>query len=143
MNDHDSVRKLLALSAAGLLDPGEERLVREHARQCARCAAKLDDYATLAAGLSALPCPLPLADLLRRTNSLVAAEVDRRQGAALAGVSAVFAFAFVLTVGQTLRIVAGDTAALAWLVWAVVSSVLGTASALLLASRRRLERNML
>ena len=31
MSDHESVRGLLALSAAGLLDPDEERLVREHA----------------------------------------------------------------------------------------------------------------
>ena len=142
MNDHESVRQLLALSAAGLLDAGEERLVREHARQCARCAAKLDDYATLSAGLSALPCPLPLADLLRRTNSLVAAEVDRRQGAAFASAAAIFAFAFVLLIGQTLRIMAGDTVALAWLLWAVISSVLGAASALVLASHRRLERSI-
>ena len=40
MSEHESVRQLLALSAAGLLDSGEERLVREHARQCARCAAQ-------------------------------------------------------------------------------------------------------
>jgi hypothetical protein len=132
MTDHESVRQLLALSAAGLLDAGEERLVREHARQCARCAAKLDDYAALSAGLSALPCPLPLADLLRRTNTLVA----------LAGAAAIFAFAFILLIGQTLRIMAGDTAALAWLLWAVISSVLGAASALVLAPRRRLERSI-
>ncbi len=142
MSDHESVRHLLALSAAGLLDAGEERLVREHASQCARCAAKLDAYATLSAGLSALPCPLPLADLLRRTNTLVAAEVDRRQGAAFAGAAAIFALAFVLLIGQTLRMVAGDSAALAWLVWAVISSMLGTASAIVLASRRRLERRI-
>jgi hypothetical protein len=141
MSDHESVRQLLALSAAGLLDAGEERLVREHAHQCARCAAKLDDYATLSAGLSALPCPLPLADLLRRTNSLVAAEVDRRQGAAFASAAAIFALVFVLLIGQTLRVVAGDTAALAWLLWAVISSVLGAASALVLASHRRFERS--
>ena len=40
MSDHESVRALLALSAAGLLDPDEERLVREHVcavrRLCAR-----------------------------------------------------------------------------------------------------------
>jgi hypothetical protein len=142
MNDHESVRQLLALSAAGLLDPGEERLVREHARQCARCAAKLEDYAVLSAGLSALPCPLPLADLLARTSTLVAAEVDRRQGAALAGASAVFACVFVLIVAQALRTLAGDSAALVWLASALVSSVLGTASALVLASRRRPERSI-
>ncbi len=142
MNDHDSVRKLLALSAAGLLEASEERLVREHARQCAPCAAKLDDYAMLAAGLSALPCPLPLPDLLRRTNALVAAEVDRRQGAAFAGATAIFACAFVLLTGQTLRVLVGDSAALVWLGWALISSVLGAASAVVLASRRRLERSI-
>ena len=142
MSDHESVRHLLALSAAGLLDAGEERLVREHASQCARCAAKLDAYATLSAGLSALPCPLPLADLLRRTNTLVAAEVDRRQGAAFAGAAAIFACVFVLLIGETLRMLAGDPAALAWFLWALVSSVLGAASALVLAARRRLERSI-
>jgi len=141
MSDHESVRHLLALSAAGLLDAAEERLVREHARVCARCAAKLDDYAALSAGLSALPCPLPLADLLSRTNTLLNAELDRRQGAALAGVTAIFAFVFVLLIGQTLRILEGDSAAMVWLAWAFVSSILGTAAALALAARRRLERS--
>ena len=70
MSDHESVRELLALSAAGLLDPGEERLVREHVRQCAACAAELDDYAALSAGLSALPAPQPPADLVSRTTAL-------------------------------------------------------------------------
>ena len=140
MSDHESVRHLLALSAAGLLDAGEERQVREHVCQCAACAAKLDAYATLSAGLSALPCPLPLADLLSRTNALVAAEVDRRQGAAFAGAAAVFALTFVLLMGQTLRILMGDSAAVVWLLWAVISSVLGAASALVLVSRR-LERS--
>jgi anti-sigma factor RsiW len=142
MSDHESVRHLLALSATGLLDAGEERLVREHASQCARCAAKLEDYAALSAGLSALPCPLPLPDLLRRTNSLVAAEVDRRRGAAVAGAVAIFAVAFVLLIGLALHTLVGDSAALAWFGWALVSSVLGAASAIVLASRRRLERSI-
>lgn len=141
MSSHESVRQLLALSAAGLLDAAEERSVREHARQCARCAAKLEDYAALATALCALPCPLPLPDLLRRTSALVAAEVDRRQGTALAGASAVFTFAFVLLVGHTLRVLAGDSAALAWLGWAALTSVFGAASALVLGARRRLERS--
>ncbi len=54
MSDHEHVRQLLALSAAGLLDPAEERQVREHARQCAACAASLDEFAALSAALSAL-----------------------------------------------------------------------------------------
>ena len=141
MSDHESVRELLALSAAGLLEPGEERLVRDHARQCAACAAELGDYAALSACLAALPSPHPPVDLVRRTSLLLAAESDRRQGALLAGTAAVFAFVFVLLIGQTLRILEGDYAAFVWLAWAFVSSILGTAAALALAGRRRLERS--
>jgi len=141
MSDHESVRQLLALSAAGLLDAGEERLVREHVGQCAQCAAKLDDYAALSAGLSELPAPHPPAYLVSRTAMLLAAEADRRQGAVFAGGASIFALVFVLLIGLTLRIVAGCTAALLWLVWAVITSILGAASALVLASRRRLERS--
>jgi len=142
MSDHDTVRELLALSAAGVLDASEERLVREHAHQCAACAAELEEFAALSTGLSALPSPLPPTDLVRRTSALLAVEADRRQGARLAGSAAVFAFAFVLLIGQALRVVVGDSAALAWLGWAAISSVLGTASALVLASRRRFERSI-
>ncbi len=142
MSDHESARQLLALSAAGLLDPGEERLVREHARQCAECAAELDEFAALSEGLSRLPSPLPPADLVRRTSVLLALEADRREGAVLAGAAAIFACAFVLLTGQTLRMVLGDNAALAWLGWALISSVFGAASALVLASRRRFERSI-
>jgi anti-sigma factor RsiW len=142
MSDHESVRQLLALSAAGLLDAGEERLVREHAHQCAACAAELDEFAALSAGLSALPAPQPPAYLLARTTVLLAAEADRRQGAVFAAGVSIFALVFVLVIGQTLRITAGYPAALVWLIWAVITSILGAASALVLASRRRPERSI-
>ncbi len=142
MSDHEAVRGLLALSAAGLLEPDEERLVREHACECGDCAAELEAYGSLAAGLSSMPAPRPAAYLVSRTAALVAAEADRRQGAVFAGGAAVFACVFVLLVGQMLRTVVSDDAALAWLVWASISSVLGAACALVLASRRRLERSM-
>ena len=142
MSDHETVRQLLALSAAGLLDAREERRVREHAHECAACAAELDEFAALTAGLSALPMPQPPEYLLARTSALVAAERDRRQGAVLAAASAVFACIFVVLMGQTLRILVGNSAALAWFLWASVSSVLGAASALVLASRRRIERSI-
>jgi anti-sigma factor RsiW len=143
MSDHDSIRELLALGAAGLLDAGEERLLREHVRDCAACAAELESFSALAAGLSALPAPQPPADLLHRTSVLMAAEADRRQGALLAGGSAVFALIFVLFTAQVLRLLAGDSAALWWLLWAAITSLLGVASGLALASRRRFERSLI
>jgi hypothetical protein len=142
MSDHERVRQLLALGAAGLLDAAEEHLLRQHARQCAACAAELDEFTTLSNGLCALVAPQPPAWLLTRTTALLAAEADRRQGAAFAAAAAVFACTFVLLGGAALRILAGNTAAVAWLGWALVTSVLGAASALVLASRRRLERSI-
>ena len=139
MSDHESVRELLALSAAGLLDPGEERLVRDHARQCAACAAELDDYATLRRPLRA-PVSPAAADLVRRTSVLLAARV----GPAARALSSRrrcrrFLPVFVLLIGQTCAYWKADSAAMVWLAWAFVSSILGTAAALALASRRRLE----
>lgn len=141
MSDHETVRQLLALSAAGLLEAREERLVREHTRQCAACAGELEEFASLTAGLSALPAPEPPAYLLARTSALAAAEADRRQGAILACGSAIFACVFVLLVGEVLRRLAGDSVALAWLLSALISSVFGAVSAVVLVSRRRLERS--
>ena len=86
--------------------------------------------------------PQPPAYLVSRTTALVAAEADRRQGALFAGAAAIFACVFVLLAGQTLRTMVSDDAALAWLLWASISSVLGTAAALVLASRRHLERSI-
>ena len=92
--------------------------------------------------MSSLPLLLPLASRLRRINTVLHPGVHRRQGAVLAGASAVFALVFVVLIGQTLRILLGDSAALVWLGWAAISSVLGAASALVLASCRRLERSI-
>lgn len=142
MSDHQSIRQLLALSAAGLLDAEEERLVREHVAVCAACAAELDSFAALSAGLAALPSPRPPAFLVARTAALMAAEADRRHGAIAAAAVAVFALIFVLLAGQALRTWWGDSAALAWLLWAAVTSVFGAAAALILISRRRLERSI-
>jgi predicted anti-sigma-YlaC factor YlaD len=142
MSDHEQVRQLLALSAAGLLDAGEERLVCEHARQCTACAAELEEFAALSAGLSALPVPQPAADLVWRTAALLAAEADRREGSIFAGAAAIVACVCVLLTAQILRVLAGDSAVLVWLVWVGISSVLGAASAMLLASCRRLERRI-
>ncbi len=88
MKSCESIAGLLALSAAGLLDAAEERLVRRHAGECVDCAAALESLGGIAAALAALPAPAPPADLSLRTQALVAAELaaaaDRRLGGLLA-----------------------------------------------------------
>lgn len=143
MSEHETVRNWLALSAAGLLEGGEERRVREHAAACAACAAELEEYAGLSAGLRALPPPRPPDYLVARTAALLLIEADRRQGSWLAGATAILAFVLALALGQALRMTLGDRAAWVWMTCATVSSVLGAAAALVLtASRRRGERSI-
>jgi predicted anti-sigma-YlaC factor YlaD len=140
MNDHEQVRELLALGAAGLLDAADERLLREHTAVCAECRAELDAFASIAGILGALPAMAPPPDLLPRTQALMSAEADRREGVRLAAVSAVVAGTLLLAVAGALYTLYGDTVMLAWLAWSLIPSVLGGGAVLTLASRRPLER---
>jgi predicted anti-sigma-YlaC factor YlaD len=141
MNDHELVRPLLALGAAGLLDADGERRLREHTAACAECRAELETFAEIAGALGSLPAPPPPPDLLWRTQALLAAEADRREGVRLAGAAAAVAAVLLLAVAATLRTIYGDTAMFAWLGLSFIPSALGGAAALTLASRRQLERS--
>jgi predicted anti-sigma-YlaC factor YlaD len=136
MTDHDLVRPMFALSAAGLLDAEGERRVREHIAVCEACRAELEAFAQLADGLRGMPSAPPPADLLVRTQARVAVEADRREGARLATLAALFGAILLLSLTYVLR-----AGALVWVAWSFIPSVLGGAAALILASRRRLERS--
>jgi predicted anti-sigma-YlaC factor YlaD len=136
MNDHDTVRPLLALSAAGLLDPDGERRVREHTAACEACRAELEGFAQLTEALGAMPAAPPPPDLLARTHTLIAAEADRREGTRLAAAAAISAAVLVLYLAAVLPLYA-------WFAWTLIPSVMGGAAAIILASyRRRLERSL-
>lgn len=146
MTFHENIRDLLALSAAGLLDPADERRVREHLRDCPDCAARADEFASLSVRLSALPAPLPPPGLAARTEARLvaelAAEADRRQGAILAAAAGLFAWVLTLATWYCYRTLA-DGGVLGWLAWSTgLASVAAPAAAGLLRSRRRLERSM-
>jgi len=143
MSEHETGRGWLALSAAGLLEPGEERRVHEHAAGCAECASELEEYAELSAGMRALPTPQPPDHLVTRTAALLLVEADRRQGSYFAVGAALLVFVLVLATGQTLRVILGDQAAFWWMLGATVTSLFGAAAALVLtAARRRNERSI-
>jgi len=148
MTPHETLRQLLALSAAGLLDAADERRVRQHVRECAECAAALDDLAAVSADLCRLPAPIAPADLLARTELRVAAELSAqaglRHGAMLAVGAGLFAWMAALAVWGLYRFLTGSAGWLAWLVLTTVPAYLAAgAVAVLFASRRRLERSVL
>ena len=148
MTTHETIRQLLALSAAGLLDAADERRVREHVRECAECAAALDELAAVSADLCRLPAPIAPPDLLARTEARVAAELAAqaglRQGAMLAVGAGLFAWMAALAVWGLYRFLTGSAGWLAWLVLTTVPAYMAAgAVAVLFASRRRLERSLL
>ena len=122
MNSHQTIREWLALSAAGLLEPAEERAVRDHVRECAECAGALEALAGLSGDLGALPPPEIPPGLAARTSVLVAAEMeaaaDRRRSEWLAAASGVFAWLMALAAYFAGRVVGGTL--WAWLAWSVL-----------------------
>jgi len=148
MTTHETIRQLLALSAAGLLDAADERRVREHVHECAECSAALEELAAVSANLGRLPAPMAPPDLLARTEARVAAEMaDRaglRHGAILAVGAGLFAWMAALATWGVYRLLTGSAGWLAWLMLTTVPAYMAAgAVAVMFASRRRLERSLL
>ena len=59
MSDHDEIRALLALAAAGALEPDEEDRVAVHIRSCSACASEAASMQSIAGHLRRLPTPQP------------------------------------------------------------------------------------
>ena len=76
MNQHDDIRDLLTLAAAGALDAAEQRQVEEHLRQCAGCRAELQSWQLLTGALEALPTPQAPVGLVERTRRQLEAKVS-------------------------------------------------------------------
>src|SRR5438874_1855924 len=113
----EQVRDLLALSAAGLLDPPEARRVAEHVRECAACAAELESLGDLAGALGRLPAPHPPAGLVYQTQLAIAAETDRRQGGRLALAAGVLAWIIALATWEVGSMVTGSNEIWIWTFW--------------------------
>lgn len=67
MSEHDKIRELLALAAAGALTSAEEKQVAEHVRSCAACANELQAWGPIASELRRLPTPQPSSWLVQAT----------------------------------------------------------------------------
>lgn len=78
MNPHDEIRRLVALAAAGALEPDEEARLHAHLGGCPECAARLASFSNIATALAKLPLAQPSFGLAARTRARVAAEIAAR-----------------------------------------------------------------
>lgn len=78
MNEHDEIRSLLSLAAAGALEPDEQTKLNAHLRGCTECAARLASFSNIATALGKLPPARPPLGLAARTQARVTAEIAER-----------------------------------------------------------------
>ena len=75
MSEHDKIRELLALAAAGALTSAEEKRVAEHVRSCIACWNELGAWQPIASELRRLPTPQPSSWLVQATLARAAAKL--------------------------------------------------------------------
>ncbi len=143
--NHDQIQPLLALSAAGLLDPTGERSVREHARECPICTAQLETLAAISGALGSRRAPTPPADLLLRTEARISAELalmaERRRSVWIAAGAGIFAWVMNLATWALIRWWRPDLPGLlTWLALSTLSACL--AAPVAMAARRHMERRL-
>lgn len=135
MSEHESLRELLALAAAGALEAAEQRRVERHLSACTRCAAELNSWRALAGSLQRLPTPQAPPALVERTRARIAGalavEAERRWNDGLLVFLVLFAWMVALASWPLVQLLSGGL--LAWLDVRAVESWISVAGYTLLA----------
>ena len=151
MSEHESMLKMLALAAAGVLDEQEQRRLDQHAAECPLCRRELEIWGAYSEGLGQLPQPAIPSHLMERTRARIlqerAAAADRRWNDLMVAALALFAWTVGLSFWFLLRVFSGGalivmgTNLIQLGTWSAISTVLvwltAAAAALALGKRRR------
>jgi anti-sigma factor RsiW len=154
MTEHESVRAILALAAAGALGPEEVQRVEQHVHGCDLCRQDLATWAAYTQGLRKLPQPAVPDGLVRRTQARMlqerAAADGRRRHELFLGALAIFGWAAGWAFWTLARAIMGGSVnvfganLMSGLTWSLVSTVLvwmtAAAAALMLGRRREMRR---
>ena len=147
MSEHESIRELLSLAAAGVLAPEEQRRVEQHAGVCDACQRQLEMWQRYSRELVRLPAPVAPKHLAEQTRARIlrerAATADRRWDDIVLAVLVLFGWTvtlvtwivFRLFTGGLLSVVqvgfvrilmwSGASTVFAWLTAAVAAVMLG------------------
>jgi anti-sigma factor RsiW len=156
VTEHDEIRGLLSLAAAGALDATEDQRVSAHLRACPTCAAELASWQAIETGLRCIPTPQVPAHLVARTIARAqlrfAEESDRRSERKVLALVVVFSWIFVALSWPLAQLLGHGWLSLlglgfeqGWKNFAVFTAlcwIAGAAAAILLAMRRDRERRI-
>lgn len=156
MDEHQKIRELVSLAAAGALEPHEEQLVMQHVRECATCAAEQETWGMIGSALRRLPTPQPRASVVERARAQaqirLAEEFEHRWNRTV--ITSLVIFAWVLTVMSwpVFKLVTGGLVGLfdpsfhhlwfAFVGYSATAWIAGGAAAALLSLQSRRERRL-
>ena len=156
MSEHDKIRGLLVLAAAGVLTSAEETQVSEHVRSCTACSNELEAWGQTASELRRLPTPQPSPWLVQATLARAEARLTEQSENDWNRHIIIFvvAFAWLLTIASwpVFRFLSGRFGSLlgpqfshTWISFGAVTALgwlAGGVAAVMLAIRQRGERRL-
>jgi anti-sigma factor RsiW len=154
MSDHDAIRELLSLAAAGVLEPDDERRVQQHVAVCDACRRELEVWQGYSRELVRLPAPVAPKYLAERTSARVlqqrAAAAERRWDDIVLAVLVLLGWTVSLVAWVVFRLFSGgmlsvvETSFVTILEWLGASTVFAwltaAVAAVMLGSRRVVRR---
>ena len=142
---HEDLRKMVALAAAGVLDPSEQRTVAQHTRECDECRRELEILTRYSTGLGSMPQPVVPEGLLERTRLRVAeagwAAAERRSRDLLLALMVVLSWVIGAAIWLAVRKVTGGAMS-ALIVTTILTWMTAGAAVVLLGKRDELARRM-
>ena len=156
MSEHDVIRKMLALYAAGALGVEESTQVQHHVRGCESCRTELETWGLYARGLRQQPQPLAPPDLMARAQARVLWEREdaARRRFEIQMLAGLVVFSWGINVGfwAVARVLTGGTFSVmganlvspgSWFFMSLVMTwVTAGVAAVALAKRRELRRSL-
>jgi anti-sigma factor RsiW len=151
MSEHETVRDLLPLAAAGVLDAEEQSRVEAHLNGCPVCRDELTTWNLYAGGLRELPRVEVPPYLLERTRTRIlqgrAAQSEDRQSPAFLVFLALLGWSVNLAVWMLVRLLVSEAAVLRPDVWLLLSTLFawgtGATAAIVLVRGQKVWRTVL
>ncbi|MBZ5591245.1 MAG: zf-HC2 domain-containing protein [Acidobacteriia bacterium] len=157
MSEHESIRELLSLAAAGVLAPDDQRRVEQHAAVCDACRRQLEVWQSYSRELVRLPAPAAPRHLAERTRARVleqrAAVAQKRWDDIVLAVLVLFGWTMTLVTWIVFRLFTGGMLSVLEfgfvriVIWSGASTLFAwltaAVAAVMLGSQRRAVRRML
>jgi anti-sigma factor RsiW len=156
VSEHESIRELLSLAAAGVLTADEQRRIEQHVAICDACRRQLEVWQGYSHELVRLPAPIAPKHLAERTRARVlqqrAAVADRRWDDVVMAVLVLFGWTMTLVTWIVFRLFTGGMLSVLEygfvkiVIWSGASTlfawVTAAVVAVMLGSQRRAVRRM-